>query len=975
MLALAETARPWDSFGQGEKADVRVRRAAGRAYGRTVAETPGLDKTASNDPRTNEPAADDLGRRIAVAADRARLAIGWERLWPRLAWPLGVAALFCAVSWLGLWTTVPDAIRLGLVALFGLAFLGAFAVFRDFRWPTRHEALHRVELKSGLPHRPLETYEDRLGDGADPVARALWNAHRARIARSIATLAPGMPHPDLARADRYGLRVSLGLVLFVGLFAGAGEYRERISAAFRGAPLPVALASRVDAWVTPPGYTGRAPLFLTGENRVPVEKDGAIRVPQGSVVVVRTSPPTADKPADPTDVTATVAGKSEPVPVASAAAEGATPIAAGNGQPVSPPKTGKSEAPPAPRPGQPVEHTYALAKDAAITVVSGGRKIGGWTFVVEPDLPPRIRFVAEPEVQLSGTIKLAYEVQDDYGVVAAEAKIEPLADKAKTATGAAPRPLVGAPDFPLALPQGRMKSGQAQVFRDLTSHPWAGGMVRVTLVARDEAGQEGRSDTVEITLPSKPFRKPLARALVEQRRILATDANDAQKVATALDALTLGAEHFIEKSGHYFGLRMAYEGIVGAASDDQLREVVDLLWTVALSVEDGDLSLAEKALRDAQEALRKALENGASEQEIAKLTQELRKALDRYIAELAQKQRNNPQARSPMDPNARTMRKQDLDKMLDRIENLAKTGSKDAARQLLAEMQQMLENLQAGNPSGQQQGEQSEQSEALDKLGEMIQRQQQLMDKTHRLDRRDGSQRQPGQRGQQGDQGPMSDEELKQALEDLQKNQGDLQQALKDLRDKMAKGREQRGEGQQGKQGKGQNGKNGKGQDGQGQQAQRGKGKAQGRPGEQGQGGQGEGGEQGEGPEGQLGQAEGAMGEAREALGQGETGDAVDAQGRALDALRQGARQLADQMMQQPGRQPGGMQAGDAPSNEDPLGRPNRTGNIDPGKNLVPGEIDVQRARRVLEDIRRRLSDPSRPRIELDYLERLLQMR
>ena len=58
----------------------------------------------------------------------------------------------------------------------------------------------------------------------------------------------------------------------------------------------------------------------------------------------------------------------------------------------------------------------------------------------------------------------------------------------------------------------------------------------------------------------------------------------------------------------------------------------------------------------------------------------------------------------------------------------------------------------------------------------------------------------------------------------------------------------------------------------------------------------------------------------------------------------------------------------------DPLGRPTRSRTYESGNSVkVPGEIDAQRARRVLEDIRRRLSEPDRPREELDYLERLLE--
>ena len=81
--------------------------------------------------------------------------------------------------------------------------------------------------------------------------------------------------------------------------------------------------------------------------------------------------------------------------------------------------------------------------------------------------------------------------------------------------------------------------------------------------------------------------------------------------------------------------------------------------------------------------------------------------------------------------------------------------------------------------------------------------------------------------------------------------------------------------------------------------------------------------------------------------------------------------------MQGPGDGPGGDPFGPSPEaadRTDPLGRPVRTREYgDDFTVKVPDEIDVQRARRVLEELRKRLSEPLRPRLELDYLERLLR--
>ena len=93
------------------------------------------------------------------------------------------------------------------------------------------------------------------------------------------------------------------------------------------------------------------------------------------------------------------------------------------------------------------------------------------------------------------------------------------------------------------LPQARTKSGTGQTIKDLTDHPWAGAEVTMTLIARDEAGNEGTSEPVTFRLPERVFTKPLARALVEQRRNLALDANARPLVTTALDALALAPEN------------------------------------------------------------------------------------------------------------------------------------------------------------------------------------------------------------------------------------------------------------------------------------------------------------------------------------------------------------------------------------------------------------------------------------------------
>ena len=156
-------------------------------------------------------------------------------------------------------------------------------------------------------------------------------------------------------------------------------------------------------------------------------------------------------------------------------------------------------------------------------------------------------------------------MDDDYGVTEAKATFE-LKDKELSAK--AKHPLYKAPEFPLTLPQARTRSGAAQTTHDLTEHPWAGAMVAVTLTARDEAGNEGKSEPREFRLPQRVFVKPVARALVEQRQILAIDAEDKPIVMAALDALTIAPERFTPELGVYLGLRSIYFDLRHARTDD-----------------------------------------------------------------------------------------------------------------------------------------------------------------------------------------------------------------------------------------------------------------------------------------------------------------------------------------------------------------------------------------------------------------------
>ena len=137
-------------------------------------------------------------------------------------------------------------------------------------------------------------------------------------------------------------------------------------------------------------------------------------------------------------------------------------------------------------------------------------------------------------------------------------------------------------------------------------------------------------------LPERTFTKPLAKAVVEQRKKLVRDPTSPEGVANALDALTLGGDKVIDDSTVYLALRNA----LLAAADRHVARQRRRAWSSSCGRRR---CASRKAIcprpsarsNAAQDALMQALKEGAAPEEIKRLVDELRSALSRYLQALA----------------------------------------------------------------------------------------------------------------------------------------------------------------------------------------------------------------------------------------------------------------------------------------------------------------------------------------------------
>ncbi len=571
---------------------------------------------AKNESRHTESRRNLDGRRLAALSKAAGGVLFVERAWPPIVWGLAVTILFLTVSWLGLWIFAPHTLRIAGVALFAFGLIAALAPLVRLRWPAARDIQARLDRNSGEAHHPATSFADTLANDRDPVARALWAEHRARLERSVDAIRIARPSPRMAERDPYALRFAAALLAFATATAAGPELYGRLAAAFdwRGGDTAAATTeSRIDAWIDPPPYAGRPPTIIDFKSA----EVQTLTVFEDSALVVR---------GDPAAVETRIEGRIAPI--------GGT-------------ASTESQR----------ERRWTIHGEGKATILRLGRPVAEVLFAVTPAGTPTIKLTEEPRANISGSLTLAYRLDDRYGVSSARAEFALPRDPSKPA----PRSLAEPPQAVLQLPASENGVGDARTTTDFSEHPSAGAHVTMTLSALSISGRTGSSAPVEVTLPQRAFHNPLARALVEQRRDLILDPDHAPKrVEAALMGLSVAPELFDTSSNVYLGLKQSRSSLAAARTDADLLDVAALLWAMAQQIEDGDASQAERDLRAAEKALRKALKRGASDDEIKKLMQELREAARRFAGEMARKgERSGQQSPDEFEPTCAGSRQAD----------------------------------------------------------------------------------------------------------------------------------------------------------------------------------------------------------------------------------------------------------------------------------------------------------------------------
>jgi hypothetical protein len=476
------------------------------------------------------------------------------------------------------------------------------------------------------------------------------------------------------------------------------------------------------------------------------------------------------------------------------------------------------------------------------------------------------------------------------------------------------------PDAPpliqtLSLPDSATPTIAGVQVSDLSANPWAGLPVTLRLTARDALGQQGATTPVVMTLPERAFTDPFARRVIAIRKFLVMAPNIQEsegRDAAAHAILETAAEVSQAGKPASIVLPLAATGwlLVDDSQPAAVAEAIDRLWQVALHLEQGDAADTAQSLRAAQDALQQALQSKSPDAgQLSQLMKAVQAAVLQHLSTLMQMAQRQNGAIGAPS-NGPRLDLSDLAQEMQAMEAAARAGDAQGMRDHLAALEKDLQALEQARVVKPDPAQQAARQQAMKDLAVLQGMMKQQSALMDHSARRLTSET-PDPNGQRRD--GVAQDALRRALHGLSSRLGTSV-------------------------------------DGAGQ----------------------------------------SMGEATRQLNQGQDGAATAAQQQALTAMQQAANQLGQKLSRQSGQ--GAMMIGDGQSGEapgdssgdgllpgdsgtDPFGRPLPTGH---GSSLgsdiaVPDGSSQARLRAILQDLRARAGDRSRPQPELDYIDRLLQ--
>jgi len=552
----------------------------------------------------------------------------------------------------------------------------------------------QIERASRLKHRPLKALKDTLANPEKKQTRDVWHARDGKLIHALKNLRAPSPRPVLPYIDPYALRTAFGLLLIGGIIIAGVTWPDKIRQGLLPYEAVIPGFDSIDTaslTIIPPDYTGFKTLELKG--RAGPEK--ALDIPEGSTVKAR--------------------------------------VTGGLGHPRLVMGEQKIDLEHHGGPSYSLETEILPANKLVLQQLFLNRV--EWPYSLITDEPPAIEIQSGPDVLSQGELRFPLMLYDDYGVrdMHISMTLKPdITDK----------PL-GEPfeETRAVMTPGDQNTELKPVY-DLTSHTWSGLPVIFEFYVTDDSGNVSQKQSVDGVLPERQFTHPVSKKLIEYRQQLAWTPNaPADNIQEGLIGILNDPETYQGDIIVFLSLRSALSRLEYSPGTETAKALIDLFWNIAVHLEDGDISMAMKRLRDAQRELEQALNDpNVTDEELAELTMALKEAMAEYFRELGKElqkrmaEGNNMPLLAP-ETMAEMINPEDFMRFFDQLQAEALSGNKDAARELLSQLSKMMDMMDPALSAQMPQDIQM-MAEGVNELQELIRRQEELLDQTrHQAER------------------------------------------------------------------------------------------------------------------------------------------------------------------------------------------------------------------------------------------------
>lgn len=551
---------------------------------------------------------------------------------------------------------------------------------------SKAQILKRLEKSSGLEHQTLRAAQDKPINNESAESLALWDREIERRKKTIKNLTLFKAKDFICTHDRYALRSLVILSVICGIFINGSHSHHKIIHGI--IPLDAGVNSSenndLTLIITPPSYTNLEQITLHKPQKTP------IKTPEGStlkIILKNHTPHWLGQPY------ASIDQKKYDLT-----------------------RTGDA--------------TWGLEtkieNGQSLKIISSVLRNYTWPLEVIKDAPPNISITDSAKTLSSGEFMIPLLLRDDYGVKDIKIKIE------KVEQISDPYPLENIKDVKSVFTPPNTEFNINSVL-NYTDHPWAGRAVKITVEAIDHKPQATALAPIEFVLPERIFTHPVAKEIIKIRKdlIRLPLVYDIKTAIKLEDYNQAAIDRELRMALRSAASRLAYS----KPSIEVTSSLLDLLWKIALRIEDGNLSLSAQNLREAQKTLEEALNNpDTAPEKLQRLIEEYTMALREYLAEVSrewQKKAQSQNIQTALTPEMieNIMNLDDVANMIEKLRSQILAGDLQAAQTLLSQLSRISD---LANPSIEQSLPQDieDLAQNIKDLSEIIKQQEDLLENT-----------------------------------------------------------------------------------------------------------------------------------------------------------------------------------------------------------------------------------------------------